>query len=239
MLPGMEAHPGSAVAIVLAAGAGRRVGAHEPKAFLPIGGRPILAVATGAAAASPAVDSVVVTAPAGWEERARGCVEGCGLPVVVVTGGETRQASVLAAFEALPADTRVVAIHDAARPFAPPDLFTAVIEGVSKETPGVVPVAPVTDTVKQVVDGRVVGTLDREWLGLAQTPQGFDVEALRAAHEQAISSDLALTDDAAALEHVGVAVAAIAGDPNNVKITTLFDLANADARMGGKDGVGG
>jgi 2-C-methyl-D-erythritol 4-phosphate cytidylyltransferase len=166
-------------------------------------------------------------------------VEGCGLPVVVVTGGETRQASVLAAFEALPADTRVVAIHDAARPFAPPDLFTAVIEGVSKETPGVVPVAPVTDTVKQVVDGRVVGTLDREWLGLAQTPQGFDVEALRAAHEQAISSDLALTDDAAALEHVGVAVAAIAGDPNNVKITTLFDLANADARMGGIGGIGG
>lgn len=235
MLARMQAHPGSAVAIVLAAGAGRRLGAEEPKAFLLIGGRPILAVATGAAAASPAVGSVVVTAPAGWEDRAMGCVQGCGVPVVVVTGGSTRRASVRAALEVLPAETRVVAIHDAARPFAPPDLFTAVIEGISEVTPGVVPVVPVTDTVKHIVDGRVVRTLDRERLGLAQTPQAFEVDVLRAAHEHASSSGAALTDDAAALEHDGVAVAAIPGDPSNVKITTLFDLANADARMGGND----
>ncbi|MBA3764226.1 MAG: 2-C-methyl-D-erythritol 4-phosphate cytidylyltransferase, partial [Actinobacteria bacterium] len=105
----MQPHPGAAVAIVLAAGAGRRLGAEEPKAFLLIGGRPILAVATGAAAASPAVSSVVVTAPAGWEDRARECVEGCGLPVVVVTGGSTRLASVLAALEVVPPETQVVA----------------------------------------------------------------------------------------------------------------------------------
>ena len=236
MLARMQPHPGAAVAIVLAAGAGRRLGAEEPKAFLLIGGRPILAVATGAAAASPAVSSVVVTAPAGWENRARECVEGCGLPVVVVTGGSTRLASVLAALEVVPPETQVVAIHDAARPFAPPDLFTAVIEAVSEQTPGVVPIAPVTDTVKHIVDGRVVRTLDREHLGLAQTPQAFDVGVLRAAHGHVGAPGVALTDDAAALEHDGVAVAAIAGDPSNVKITTLFDLASADARMGGSDG---
>lgn len=236
MLARMQSHPTTAVAIVLAAGAGRRLGAEEPKAFLLIGGRPILAVATGAAAASPAVSSVVVTAPVGWEDRARVCVEDCGVPVVVVTGGSTRRASVLAALEALPPETRVVAIHDAARPFAPPDLFTAVIAGVSEQTPGVVPVAPVTDTVKHVVDGMVVRTLDRERLGLAQTPQAFDVVVLRAAHGRATSSSVSLTDDAAALEHDGIAIAAIPGDPSNVKITTLFDLANADARMGGSHG---
>jgi len=230
----MDPSLGTAVAIVLAAGAGRRVGADEPKAFLQIGGRPILAVAAGAAAASAAVDSLVVTAPSGWEDRARGCVESCAVPAVVVTGGDTRQDSVRVALDAVPRSTRVVAIHDAARPFAPPDLFTAVIEGVSERTPGVVPVAPVTDTVKAVVDGRVVGTLDRERLGLAQTPQGFDLGVLRAAHQHAAS--MALTDDAAALEHDGITIAAIPGDPNNVKITTLFDLANADARMGGGDG---
>ena len=82
---------GSAVAIVLAAGAGRRVGADEPKAFLPIGGRPMLSVATGAAAASPAVRSIVVAAPEGWTERALACVRGCGVPVDVVVGGATRQ----------------------------------------------------------------------------------------------------------------------------------------------------
>jgi 2-C-methyl-D-erythritol 4-phosphate cytidylyltransferase len=232
----MEATDDRAVAIVLAAGAGRRVGAAEPKAFLTIGGRPLLAVAAGAAAASPAVGSIVVTAPEGWEDRARGCVEGCGVPADVVTGGTTRQESVRIALEALPAQTRVVAIHDAARPFAPPDLFTAVIEGVTHDTPGVVPIAAVPDTVKQVADGLVVGTLDRERLGLAQTPQAFDVGVLRSAHAAAAASGVALTDDAAALEIAGAVVAAIAGDPNNVKITTLLDLANADARMGGADG---
>lgn len=228
-------HP-PAVAIVLAAGAGRRVGAEEPKAFLAIGGRSVLAVAAGAAAASPAVASLIVTAPAGWEERARGCLEGCGVPVAVVTGGATRQESVRAALESVPASTRVVAIHDAARPFAPPDLFTAVIGAVSERTPGVVPVAPVNDTVKQVADGRVVGTLDRERLALAQTPQAFDLGVLRAAHALAAGSGVAMTDDAVALERGGIGVAAIAGDPNNVKITTLFDLVTADARMGGSGG---
>ena len=225
-----------AVVILLAAGAGRRVGADEPKAFLTIGGRPILAVAAGAAAASPLVGSVVVTAPAGWEERARGCVEGCGVPAEVVTGGATRQESVRAALRALPSATRVVAVHDAARPFAPPDLFTTVIDSVSDETPGVVPVSSVPDTVKQIEAGRVVGTLDRSRLGLAQTPQAFDVGVLRAAHDQAAAAGVALTDDAAALERSGAAVRAVAGDPNNLKITTLLDLANADARMGGADG---
>ncbi len=153
--------------------------------------------------------------------------------MLVVTGGETRQASVRAALDAVPTGTSVVAIHDAARPFAPPDLFTAVIAAVSERTPGAVPVSPVADTVKQVADGLVVGTLDRERLALAQTPQAFDVTALREAHRRAAEAGLALTDDSAALEHDGVAVAAVPGDPNNVKITTLFDLANADARMGG------
>jgi 2-C-methyl-D-erythritol 4-phosphate cytidylyltransferase len=224
----------TAVAIVLAAGAGRRLGAEEPKAFLPIGGRPILAVAVGAAAASPAVGSIVVAAPPGWEERARDCVRGCAIPVEVVTGGATRQASVRAALAVVPAPIRVVAIHDAARPFAPPDLFTAVIEAVTARAPGAVPMVPVSDTVKEVADGRVVATLDRDRLALAQTPQAFDVDVLRMAHRHAEDAEVALTDDAAALERDGLVVAAVPGDPSNVKITTLFDLANADARMGGR-----
>jgi 2-C-methyl-D-erythritol 4-phosphate cytidylyltransferase len=231
----MEPGQRRAVAILLAAGAGRRVGAEEPKAFLPIGGRPILAVAVGAAAASPSVSSVVITAPDGWEARARACVDGCGVPVLVVTGGATRQASVRAALEAVPPGTDVVAIHDAARPFAPPDLFTEAIDTVSEATPGVVPVTPVTDTVKRVSDGRVVGTLDRQRLVLAQTPQAFDLDVLRTAHRVAAAAGSQLTDDAAALEEAGAAVVTIPGDPSNVKITTLLDLANADARMGGTD----
>jgi 2-C-methyl-D-erythritol 4-phosphate cytidylyltransferase len=232
----MDLETEGAVAIVLAAGAGRRLGTvDQPKAFLPIGGRPMLTVAATAAAASDRVRSLVVVAPPGWEEYAQGCVEACGRPAVVVTGGDSRQASVRAALAAIDG-VPVVAVHDAARPFAAPDLFTAVIDAIDDATAGVIPVVPVTDTVKRVHEEVVIGTVDREELALAQTPQAFATEALRAAHVRAMEAGLTLTDDAAVLELAGQLVRAVAGDPMNTKITTLFDLAQAEARMGGVDG---
>ena len=218
-----------AAAIVLAAGAGRRLGADDPKAFVTIGDRPVLAVAAAAAAASPAVAMLVVTAPPGLEERAAGCVEFLGKPVTIVSGGETRQASVRAALAALPDDVDVVAVHDAARPFAPPDLFTAVCGGAA----GAIPVIPVADTVKRVHDGVVITTLDREDLALAQTPQAFRVDLLREAHAHAEASGLGVTDDASLLELAGGTVRAVPGDAQNFKITTLLDLAHAETRIGG------
>jgi len=223
-----------AVAIVLAAGAGRRVGAEQPKAFLPIGGRPILAVAAAAAAASPAIDALIVTAPAGYEDPALACVEGLPVPAIVVAGGSSRQESVRLALAALGSDVTVVVVHDAARPFAPPDLFTEVVRAVLDGADGAVPVVPVTDTVKRIHGGRVVATVDRRDLGLAQTPQAFRVSTLRAAHEAAAVDGVEVTDDAMLLEGEGV-VAEVPGDPMNVKVTTLLDLAQADARMGGGD----
>ena len=224
----------TAAAIVLAAGAGRRLGADEPKAFLSIGGRPILAVAVAAAAASSAVDQVVVTVPEGYEDRAIGCVEGLEIPCTVVRGGESRQASVRAALAAIPDGIELIAVHDAARPFAPPDLFTSVLAAVG-DGDGAIPVLPVADTVKRVDDGFVTATLPRERLALAQTPQAFRASALRDAHDRAAASGLEVTDDAQALEAAGSRVRAIPGDQMNVKITTMFDLAMADARMGGAD----
>ena len=224
-----------AAAVVLAAGVGRRLGAEVPKAFLPLGDRPILAVAAAAAAASPAISAIVVTAPPGYEQDARACLEGLEIPSVVVTGGLTRQASVRAALGALGDDIDVVAIHDAARPFAPPDLFTKVVRAVTSGVDGAVPVVPVTDTVKRVQEGRVRDTLDREELGLAQTPQAFRVASLRRAHEDAAAEGREVTDDATLLEATGEVVA-VAGDPMNLKVTTMFDLARAQARMGTGDG---
>jgi len=224
----------TAAAIVLAAGAGRRLGADEPKAFLSIGGRPILAVAVAAAAASSAVDQVVVTVPEGYEDRAIGCVEGLEILCTVVRGGESRQASVRAALAAIPDGIELIAVHDAARPFAPPDLFTSVLAAVG-DGDGAIPVLPVADTVKRVDDGFVTATLPRERLALAQTPQAFRASALRDAHDRAAASGLEVTDDAQALEAAGSRVRAIPGDQMNVKITTMFDLAMADARMGGAD----
>jgi 2-C-methyl-D-erythritol 4-phosphate cytidylyltransferase len=231
-----EPAPG-AVVILLAAGAGRRLGAvDQPKAFLPIGGRPILSVAAAAAAASPAVERLVIAVPAGWEEYAEGCVEFCGVPTTIVTGGPNRQASVRSALAEVQVATQVVAIHDAARPFASPDLFTAVIGAVGGDAQGAIPVIPVTDTLKRVRDGVVIETLDREASSLAQTPQAFVASLLGAAHRRAEEAGQTFTDDAAVMEHAGHRVRALAGDPLNTKITTLLDLAQAEARMGGVDG---
>ncbi len=225
----MEVH---AAAVLLAAGAGRRVGAELPKAFLKIGDRPMLSVAAAAAAASPVISALVVTAPPGYEELAGGCVEGLELPCTVVTGGDTRQASVRAALAALSRETDVVVVHDAARPFAPPDLFTEVVGAVAGDAVGAVPVVPLTDTVKRVQDGHVVSTVDRDELALAQTPQAFRFRDLVEAHERAVDEGLAVTDDSMLMEMHGF-VATVPGDPMNLKITTMLDLARAEARMGG------
>jgi 2-C-methyl-D-erythritol 4-phosphate cytidylyltransferase len=222
-----------AAAIILAAGAGRRLGAEIPKSFLEIGDRPMLAVAAGAAAASPAIAAIVVAAPAGFEEAARSCIEGLSVASTVVVGGVTRQASVRAALAVLEGP-EIVAVHDATRPFAPPDLFTDVVRAVAAGADGAIPVVAVTDTVKRLDGLRVVDTVARDDLGLAQTPQAFRVEALRRAHEEATEAGDSVTDDAMLLERVGEVVA-LPGDPRNFKITTMLDLARAEARIGAVD----
>jgi 2-C-methyl-D-erythritol 4-phosphate cytidylyltransferase len=232
MLARMSARPPAAV-IVLAAGAGRRVGADEPKAFLPIGGRPILAVAAGAAAASGAVDQLIVTTPAGFEDRARSCLGGLAIPCTVVQGGASRQASVRAALDLLDEGIELVVVHDAARPFAPPDLFASVLAALADDADGAIPVLAVADTVKRIADGLVVATVPRDELALAQTPQAFRRGPLQDAHDRAARVALEVTDDAQAVEEAGFRVRTVPGDPMNVKITTMLDLARADARMGG------
>jgi 2-C-methyl-D-erythritol 4-phosphate cytidylyltransferase len=227
--------PDAAIVILLAAGAGRRLGGPEPKVLLPIGGRPVLAVAAAAAAAS-GVGGLVVTFPPGWEGPARACVVGLEVDVRFVEGGETRQASVRAALAAVPASVAVVAVHDAARPFASPDLFRRVLSAVDRGPDGVVPVLPVADTVLRIRDDVVEGVGSREDLALAQTPQAFRAAALREAHANAESVGASFTDDASMLRWAGYEVLAVPGDPENVKITTLADLAHADRRMGAAGG---
>jgi 2-C-methyl-D-erythritol 4-phosphate cytidylyltransferase len=222
-----------AAAIILAAGAGTRLGAERPKAFLPIGDRPMLAVAAASAAASPAIAAIVVTAPSGYEEEANASLEGLPVPARVVLGGATRQGSVRAALEVLDGP-EIVVVHDAARPFAPPDLFSEVVRAVAAGADGAIPVVAVADTVKRLDGLRVVDTVSRDDLGLAQTPQAFRVAALRAAHDQAVHAGYEVTDDAMLLEQMG-SVIAVAGDPRNFKITSMLDLVRAEVRIGGAD----
>lgn len=230
MLPGMEGV--RVVAVVVAAGSGSRLAGPEPKALLTIGGTPVVAVAVGSALASPSIADVVVAAPPGFEGRVREALSVLDAPIVVVTGGATRQASVAEALHATAGDVDVVVVHDAARPLASAELFTAVVETVVTGADAAVPVLAFVDTVKRVRNGLVVGTESRDELALAQTPQACRAGLLRDALAKAAESGLDFTDDAGLLEWAGVAVRTVAGEPGNFKITTALDLARADQLLG-------
>lgn len=224
-----------AVAIVLAAGSGERLGGPTPKAFVELGGRPMLVHSALAALGCPGIAWIVVAAPAGLEDLAHAMLESVGSHAVV-TGGDTRQASIHAALAAIPDDVPFIVVHDAARPFASTGMFDAVLDALDAAD-GAVPVLPVVDTVKRVREGTVVSTEDRSELWLAQTPQAFRGNVLREAHARATAEGLEFTDDAAVLEWAGYAVKAVDGDPRNFKITTAEDLARARALA--RETVGG
>lgn len=219
-----------AVALVLAAGVGERLGRGRPKAFLALGPDTLLTLSARAAAASPEVESLVIAVPPGFEEEA-GTLHRVGKPVRAVAGGTTRHESVRLALAAAPLEASAVICHDAARPFASPALFGAVLAGL-EEADGVVPVVPIPDTVKRVREGIVVATEDRDELRLAQTPQAFASGALREAHERAAREGMTFTDDASLLEWAGYRVAVVPGEPGNFKVTTAEDMARALATLG-------
>jgi len=203
-------------AIVVAGGRGERFGA--PKQFLTAGGARLVDHAV--AAAGSVCDEVVVVLPAGetWDGDA---------VAAVVAGGESRSASVRAGLGAIAADADIVVVHDAARPLASAGLFELVIDAVRAGADGAVPGVEVSDTLKRVDDDRVVGTVARDGLVAVQTPQAFRAAALRAAHR----SDDDATDDAALVEVGGGRVVVVAGDPRNIKVTTLADLAVVNALL--------
>jgi 2-C-methyl-D-erythritol 2,4-cyclodiphosphate synthase/2-C-methyl-D-erythritol 4-phosphate cytidylyltransferase len=148
----------------------------------------------------------------------------------VVVGGETRRASVSAGLRAL-AHPPWVLVHDGVRPFVSTDLIDRVL-AAAEQHGAAVPAIPLTDTLKEVGDGRVLRTLDRSGLWAVQTPQAFRTDLLRAAHAAA-SAEAAVTDDAQLVEQLGAAVGVVAGDADNVKITAPADLAAARRRVDG------
>ncbi|MGZ4113487.1 MAG: 2-C-methyl-D-erythritol 4-phosphate cytidylyltransferase [Actinomycetota bacterium] len=216
----------AATAIVVAAGSGERLGADVPKALVPVGEVPMLVRSVRAALGCEAVTFVVIAAPEGREDVTRAMLEPLGAHTVVA-GGLSRQASVRAALGAVDPRTEIVVVHDAARPFATPSLFAAVI-GALEEAEGAIPVVPLADTVKRVEDGWVVSTPARDALAAAQTPQAFRAGALREAHRRAADQGLEFTDDAGLLEWAGYRVRAVEGVPGNFTVTTAADLDRAN-----------
>lgn len=219
-----------AVAIIVAAGQGVRLGADTPKAFIDLGGKSLLRRSAEALAACPEVSALVVVAPKDFQKVARAETVSTGKLRAVVKGGATRQASVQAGLKATTARDRIVLVHDAARPFVDRGIVMSVLEGV-KMHGAAIPVAPVVDTIKKVRAGRIGATVDRETLGAAQTPQGFSRATLLKAYARAARAGVVLTDEAMAMEREGLPVAAVSGSAKNFKVTTPDDLERARQLM--------
>jgi 2-C-methyl-D-erythritol 4-phosphate cytidylyltransferase len=215
----------SVACIVVAAGRGERLGEERPKAFVDIGGRPMVWHALQAASRSSRVSHVVVVAPDGFD----------GDPALsgadaVVPGGATRQQSVAHGLAVLPPGIEVVLVHDAARCLAPPQLYDAVAADVLAGHDAVVPGIAVVDTLK-VVDatGRVTATPDRAGLRAVQTPQGFRRAVLDRAYAAAAErGDTDAPDDASLVERLGLPVHVVAGHPDAFKVTRPHDLLLAE-----------
>jgi 2-C-methyl-D-erythritol 4-phosphate cytidylyltransferase len=206
------------------------LGAELPKALVPVHGLPLVTHAVRGLLNAGCVRHVVVAAPLANLAEMTAALAGLGADVTVVPGGADRTESVLLALRAALAvlpDTRIVLVHDAARAFTPPELVRSVTAAVAAGAAAVVPVLPVTDTVKRVdAAGVVVETPSRVDLRAVQTPQGFAVDVLLRAYQEAGG---AATDDAGLVERIGVPVHTVPGDVAAMKITTPFDLAVAEA----------
>lgn len=227
----------TAVALIVAAGRGRRLGAPLPKQYLDLAGRPILARVLAAFDRAACIERLVLVLPAQDIVRCRDeLIAPLGLqtPLVVTAGGDERQDSVrngLAALDDLPGDA-VVAIHDGVRPFLDPGLLSRCIDTAAR-CGSCIPVLPLVDTVKALdAAGRVVGSPDRGRLFAAQTPQVFCLALIREAHAAAAGGrSRYATDDAALVEALGRPVETTAGHRWNIKITTTEDLDLARALL--------
>jgi 2-C-methyl-D-erythritol 4-phosphate cytidylyltransferase len=208
--------------VVVAGGSGTRFGAR--KQYEMLGDRRVLDWAVDASRSVAA--GIVVVVPEGATTTSESGAD------VVVPGGATRSASVRAGLAAVPPDTEVVVVHDAARPLAPIALFESVVAAVTAGADGAVPGVPVADTVKRVRGGEVVATVDRSELVTVQTPQAFVASVLRAAHASGGDD----TDDAALVEAAGGHVVVVPGDAVNAKLTTPHDLVLARAVVAGLAG---
>jgi len=219
----------NAIALIVAAGSGTRLGGDVPKQYLPLAGRAVLRHSVETFLRHPAISGVRVVISA--EHRALYDSAVAGLAILPpVPGGASRQDSVRNGLKSL-ADLRPdrVLIHDAARPFLTGDIIDRTLAALD-EAPGAVVAVPVTDTLKRGHDGRVAGTVDRSALWRAQTPQGFRYADIVAAHRQAKGS--AMTDDAAVAEAAGLPVKLVMGADDNFKITTAEDLRRAERMLG-------
>jgi 2-C-methyl-D-erythritol 4-phosphate cytidylyltransferase len=216
-------------AIIAAAGSGARFGSPTPKQFVEILGKPLIIHTLERFEACPAIDRIVLVLPNNELSNSGVVFEAFQISKLrkIVAGGNTRAESVLNGLSALefgPDD--LIAVHDGARPLVTIGEITQTIEK-AKETGAACLVAPVTDTIKEVDAGRIVGTIDRAKLRRALTPQAFRFEILQKAYAQADTGENA-TDECYLVEKLGCEIAYVEGSARNIKITHPEDVTLAE-----------
>ena len=221
------------VAIIPAAGEGRRMGGAVEKQFICLRGIPILAHTLKIFDQSPLVDGVVLVVAGRQRKSLEEMILGpypCRKLIEVVRGGRERQESVSRGLDAVPTECEYVVIHDGVRPLVTSELLTSVLKAAQSHDAALAAI-PARDTVKHAEDGQVKATLERDTIWLAQTPQAFQASLLRRAYGEVERARIIATDDAALVERLGVEVQVVQGSPENIKVTTPSDLVIAEALL--------
>ena len=224
------------VAILVAAGRGVRMGAD--KLFLNVAGKPVVAHTWARLDSAESIDHIVVVVRAGMEKKFAALAKQFKFKkqFEIVTGGAERQDSVWAGLEAVPPKSDIVAIHDAARPCVNHDLIAATVK-YAEETGAAVAAHPVTDTIKESADGRLIRkTLDRSQLWAMETPQTFRFDVIRRAISAARAKKMKFTDDTASCELIGQPVRLVSSIAPNPKVTVPGDLPIVEALLASRNG---
>jgi len=219
--------------IVLAAGSGSRMGTEVKKQYMLLDDKPLFIHALEIMEKQKKITDVILVVPSVDRDFCNELIKKYPIKKVlrIVSGGDTRGASVYNGLQAVPEDSEFVVVHDGARPFLSQKLLEDVLEAAKVEGAAIAGV-PVKDTIKQVeLDGLVKETLERNLLWIVQTPQIFRKEILLECYKKALKDDLQGTDDASIVEAYGYPVKVVMGDYRNVKITTKEDLEYAEYLM--------
>jgi len=215
----------SVLAIIPAAGMGVRMGGETPKQFLSLEGVPIFIHTLRKFVNTDCIDDIFVGLRAEDMERAQREIdrENFTKSVRLVAGGPVRQETVARALALAPPTTEIVAVHDAVRPFIEREMIQRVVEAARREGAVILGMLSV-DTIKQVERQTIVGTIPRERIVLAQTPQVFRYEIIREAFERAAADGFIGSDEAVLAERIGYTVRVLMGSDRNIKITKPSDL---------------
>jgi len=226
-----------AFAVIAAAGGGDRLGNSVAKFEVDLLHEPMVLYSLRAFQQSGAIEGIVLVVPSGrldtWSVASLRA-SGISKAHSTVAGGATRKESVFLGLQAVEEKDGIVVVHDAARPMVTPVMIDTVCE-IPRGMAGLVTAIPVTDTIKEVEGRVVVSTLDRTRLVSVQTPQAFELSALREAHRYAAKEGFEGTDDASLVERIGGRVGVVEGAPENIKVTYPADLRMAAAILSGRE----